>query len=339
MNVHRKAVFSRQGLLSSFAVALSLVACSSPDSPPTSSVDVDQVEVVRGVADRGQDPAVVAIDIGERELCTGALVAPGVVLTARHCVAQTSESVACPPSGRQVGAARRPDSLAIMVGDAIATAKVRAHGAEIVAPSGDVLCGADVALVVLDQPIDDVEPLAVRAHGVAKGDRVRAVGFGRAHDGAPAGVKLLRDHVLVLDTTDTEFFVGQATCQGDSGGPALDESTGEIVGVVSRGGPSCDSSGAHNVYTRADAFRALVDDAIAKAARHAGPMHGHRDAGKHKPSSDLGATCQHGSDCAAGVCVTAGAKRYCSRACDPQDKCPTHFACRATRGGRVCVEH
>ena len=57
-----------------------------------------------------------------------------------------------------------------------------------------------------------------------------------------------------LDTSAREFLVGEATCQGDSGGPALDEASGEIVGVVSRGGPACDAANAHNIYTRTDAF-------------------------------------------------------------------------------------
>ena len=77
---------------------------------------------------------------------------------------------------------------------------------------------------------------------------------------------MVREHVRVLSVSAAELTVGEATCQGDSGGPALDEDTGEVVGVVSRGGPSCEGPGVHNIYTRADTFSWLVDEAFAKVA-------------------------------------------------------------------------
>ncbi|MDB4997114.1 MAG: hypothetical protein JWM74_4546, partial [Myxococcaceae bacterium] len=76
----------------------SLVAlgCASGD-PPAAGENVgsatsdgfaaEVLEIVPGVPDRGRDPAVVAIDVGGEGLCTGTLIAPNVVLTARHCVA------------------------------------------------------------------------------------------------------------------------------------------------------------------------------------------------------------------------------------------------------------
>src|SRR4029077_7819470 len=138
--------------------------------------------------------------------------------------------------------------------------------------------------------ISGIAPLDVRPSGVAVGDHVRSIGFGRAGDGQPAGIKLLRDHVRVQAISDAEFIVGEATCQGDSGGPALDEDTGEIVGVVSRGGPNCEGNDVHNVYTRVDVFSWLVEDAFNRVAT---PSHG--DAGttpaprgtKRKPPSDM----------------------------------------------------
>jgi hypothetical protein len=156
----------------------------------------------------------------------------------------------------------------------------------------------------------------------------------------------------VLETSSAEFLVGESTCQGDSGGPAIDETSGEIVGVVSRGGPTCDGKDAHNIYTRADVFLKLVDEAIAKSgSKTKAPTHRHGDAGTspthhpNKPTSDLGAACKKGSQCAAGVCVTEHGKEYCSRTCDAHDHCPAHFHCMAPASGdagrgaaHVCVE-
>ena len=322
-------------------------ACASNDGStvPTADVNADQVEIVRGVPDRGRNPAVIAIDIGEVALCSGALVAPNVVLTARHCVSKTTESVQCPATSKQIISDRAPSSLKILVGDDIATAKAEALGKEVLTPESTTLCGDDIALIILDRAITGITPLEVAHDGVAKGSHVSAIGFGRSSDDGAAGTKLLRAHVKVLDTSASEFLVGESTCSGDSGGPALDEASGEIVGVVSRGGPSCEGTGAHNIYTRADVFLRLVDEAISRAAI-VPPVKPSKDAGASPPKGsskgpkpDFGGACQSGSDCSAGVCVNDHGKEYCSRSCDAHDRCPAHFHCATIHGGQqVCTE-
>lgn len=214
---------------------------ASGDPGASNEVEVDTVEIVHGVPDKGRDPAVVAIDVAGVGLCTGTLIAANVVLTARHCVSETSEQVACPPTSAQVKGHRDPGSLVIYEGDNIATAHEIARGAEVLVPHSQDLCDNDIAAIVLDQDVD-IEPVAVGKNAVTGGMPVRAVGYGKKGDNGSAGMKLLRDHVKVLEVAKAEFQVGESTCQGDSGGPALDES-GELVGVVSRGGPSCDGKG------------------------------------------------------------------------------------------------
>lgn len=218
-------------------------------------------------------------------LCSGALVAPNLVLTARHCV---SRAVTATPSCDARGRSHNGDHLAEDVDPASIAiytgAHVRpdmdvpsAHALRTLHPTGQVLCDADVAFLVLDHPITNAPILPLRMHAsVEVGDMVVPVGFG----GGPSNVvghKVARSKSTVLSTGPSanaatgavlgprEFEVDRATCRGDSGGPAIDAITGEIVGVVSRGG-SCSAHGNH-VYTRVDAYKRLAQAAFASAER------------------------------------------------------------------------
>jgi hypothetical protein len=232
--------------------------------------------------DRQAIDSVVALKVGtagDYELCSAVLVAPNVVLTARHCVANSiTTSVACDEKGRSTNGIHvkgnlDPSTINVFVGSAPKFSQASdATGKAIFAPDSEYLCDSDIALVVLDRKIENVEPVAVRLSvGVAPGETIRSIGYGENDRKVPLGTRLRKENVPVLamgsSISDSrtalgphEFEVGRSICQGDSGGPAISEDTNAVVGVVSRGG-GCDENFGH-VYTTTAGWKDLFDDAF-----------------------------------------------------------------------------
>jgi hypothetical protein len=250
----------------------------APDASMLKALALEQTGVVAVATSLDDSPSHVT-------LCSGALVAPNLVLTARHCV---SRAVTATPScdargqshnGDHLAEDADPAQIAIYVGEHVHpdVDAPRARAIRTLHPSGRVLCDADVAFLVLDRPLQNVTVLPLRLHAsVEPGDLVVPVGFGGGAANV-VGLRVARDQSTVLATgpasnSETgavlgprEFEVDSATCRGDSGGPAIDVRTGEIVGVVSRGG-SCSTLGNH-VYTRVDAYAKLAQTAFHSALR------------------------------------------------------------------------
>jgi hypothetical protein len=296
--------------------------------PGIAGPSIDRASPLRGTLDRGADPAVVLLDVGGAGTCTGALLAPDVVLTARRCISLPTGDAACPAVGTQVAGTRDLTTIRVLTGDDVASATERARARAAVVPGGDVLCGADVALLALDATVDDVAPLVVGTTGAAVGDHVRTVAYA-------GGRKLVREHVAVAAVSSRELSLAEAPCDGPGGGPAIDEVTGQVVGVRSRSGPACTATDGYDVDTRVDAFLPLVTQALAAGA----VAHGAHLAHEKKSPLDLGSACVRGADCAAGVCVTYASAQYCTRVCGPTDRCPPKTRCMASDDGpSICVE-
>ncbi len=309
---------------------LLVLACSGAPSAPIvpGTPDVQLAASLRGIPDHGDDPAVVFVEVPGAGACTGALVAADVVATARRCVEIVPDVPVCPSRTTPRGVPRDLTTLRVKVGETLSDAVERARGQSLVVPDQDDLCRGDLALLHLDAPIDDVEPLAVSPTGAAVGDHLRTVSLSM-------GRKVVRDHVPVEASSATELALVEAPCVGAPGGIVMDEATAQLVGVVSRSDPRCDAQGGWDVAIRPDAFFSLVERALEQ---------GHVSRASHKARErkgaiDLGAGCSHADQCAAGACVTYAGGQYCTRECSSLDRCPAKTRCAATlQSTRVCIE-
>lgn len=262
-----------------------VLGCSAEAGGADEVAATSEHEIYGGTPDTSPSSAVVAIKVAGRasgDLCSGALVAPNLVLTARHCVAKmAATAVVCDENGesrngRHVSGPLDPSSLSVFVGSAVDFRKgASAKGAQIVEPPGDTLCSADLALVVLDRAIPGVTPFKVRVSDAPRvGEGIRSVGYGKTDAAVPVGTRMNRQGVPILAVGSgvsasrtplgpREFEVGLSACHGDSGGPAVSEETGAIVGVVSRGS-DCQADFGH-VYTTTRGFAALIAEGAAAA--------------------------------------------------------------------------
>ena len=219
-------------------------------------------------------------------LCSGALVAPNLILTARHCVSRAvTATPSCDARGRSHNGDHLaedvdPSSIAIYTGTHVrpdVDVPGRARGAH--APPdrpGPLRCRRGVPRPRSSDPERD-RPLDAPARPGRSGRHRSCRSASAAALQNVVGLKVARAKSTVLATGPSanaatgavlgprEFEVDRATCRGDSGGPAIDVMTGEIVGIVSRGG-SCSAHGNH-VYTRVDAYKRLAQAAFNAAER------------------------------------------------------------------------
>jgi hypothetical protein len=237
-------------------LALVLTACASPEAHTGT---VSSAIIGGSDSDDGQDATVLVMryqggDNGTLGGCSGVLITPKLVLTARHCVAETDETSVCSSEGTAVQGGKihgnvPPEALYVFPGksrpDLLNEGLSRAaRGAEIIDDGGDTVCNHDMALILLQRPMDGVPVAPLRLYGKAtEGDTITAVGWGYTDSESDPATRKQRADITVLAVGPLkdaglgadEFITAEGTCQGDSGGPAL-ASSGAVVGILSRGG-------------------------------------------------------------------------------------------------------
>jgi Trypsin len=249
--------------------------CSAPLEFP---IGVEELAVEGGEIDEANSAvfSVFSRTEGGTGLCTATLIAPNLMLTARHCVAVTTstENVDCQVD--RFLATFEPQSLKFSNATTpewddrwFSSQRV------LVEETEDGACGHDIGLVILKESVPPQVAVPLEPRLDAQPERNEpyvAVGYGQDDvdpRAAESGTRHFRvgQSIACVGTTcvspvaATEFQGSQGVCNGDSGGPALDLE-GRVIGLLSRGGEGCSSP----VYSAVAGFRTLLIEAAVAAS-------------------------------------------------------------------------
>lgn len=337
------------------AAGLSAGCAVSTEPIPSSEAVTQATELIKGGYADTTDTAVVGIahqSSGGMGMCTGTLIAPNLVLTARHCVApiknEVNGGVDC--SSTYFGANYAASSFYITA-DAAFSYQGTFHGAsQIITPTESTkVCGYDVALIILSDsiPASVATPMIPRVDSPLSANLpYHAIGYGETDDGNGQSGQRRRLDGLAINCVGAdcpnyygsmlhEFLGETGICSGDSGGPAVDAEE-RVIGVTSRGGAGCVSPIYGDVYAWGDWIKAGAVEAASKGGYAAADWvtGGHTDPVYTKP---IGQECAAPTDCDTNVCVSDGVGIYCTRPCDEVGACPDGYTCDDTNT-KTCLK-
>jgi len=279
-------------------LGVALLQCGGAE--PEESVRTTRQAILGGEPVDAPDSPVLYLR-GPQGSCSAVLVAPTLVATAHHCVAQLipgdpdcSSAGDLVPTGNgagEIGADDAAASLTFFSAGRVASGQTTndpdAHGAQILSAPSSSICRDDIAFVVLDRAIPGLAPAAIRIDDATQaGEIVSVSGYGLTDRLEDPTLLRARDGVKVVGVgPDQPTSVPQAapvrslrigpgavTCNGDSGGPVFSSTSGAVIGLVSLGTqasalqPYCaDGAAADTTGPRLAAYCALALSAFEAA--------------------------------------------------------------------------
>lgn len=211
-----------------FALAAALLAGSTPVLAVVGGTPSQDV--------RGARASTLRVETSRGELCSGAAIAPELVLTAAHCL-MGGGSVSVVSLDQRF----RPRRHAVIA--------VLPHPSFVPGTTPRTQPGADLAMIRLAAPLpSDIQPVTLGG-SLWQGEVVAMAGFGLSIENNKNTARRLRETRLVnagnyttqntvkvaVDTEAKGETPGAGACRGDSGGPVLrgDVRSRDLVGIVS----------------------------------------------------------------------------------------------------------
>jgi len=348
----RADLLAALGLL---AVGASL-GCSGPKQLEDGLAAAAQA-VIGGTPDPNETGVVVVSHLDHPMLCSGTVIGPTLVVTAKHCTFKEVASgpdVALAGNRFRVGFGPKQGSLTYRLSTKMEWIGQPANVE--VQPAVD--SGEDVALIWLSSAV----PTGTIIHKVktdytpGTADAFTIVGYGRSSLSSNAsGTKLMTVDALVNVNGSTGIVKtqGKGACSGDSGGafffgafPAGTQR--ELVGITSTAqksatGVECGVGISNATSVRNPKVSQFLLDALGivgvcvPAAEICGDNKDQDcDGIADNACKQDGASCSSSAECATGLCEDAGSGKICVRHCDDKTPCPSGSRCVASCDQGFC---